>query len=76
MIKKTDIEVSEACKLSLLDFLSINNSQDYSGKNIVYEEWFKNEQNLNPYRQQNRLNFQNTWKLEIIIETFSYIFSI
>ena len=54
-----DIEISETCKLILLDFLCIHNSNDLPPKAIPEELIFlRTEQRSAEYAK----NLENTWK--------------
>jgi len=58
--KDQGIEVSEACKSILLDYLCIYNSQDLPTKGILEDEWYNRVQNLNTiydtYNQSSKWN--------------------
>ncbi len=63
MLLSVDVEVSEACKMCLLDYLCIHNSKE-EFKNIpTMEKWY-NEGNLTVWELQklSKLNLQSSWR--------------
>lgn len=61
--KDLNIKVSEECKLTILDFLCVNNSKEEAKKMPLQEKWFS-ETNLNPWELEklSKLNMQSRWK--------------
>lgn len=57
-----NIEVSESCKLTLLDFLCIHNSKEEIKKLPVHEKWFAETQLTSwELERLSKINMQSTW---------------